>query len=156
MGEKPYGKKPCRRQARQCFGGLKWFIKNMHFTVVFIYKDCQLLLFIDYSDMYIFHFHKIARNTTIMNIPSPLWIYKSLQIHINLMCMFTFNCPVMLQERSIFFLSLQMVSMKFARYLDFKFIKRHNRLSGIKWLKLGINLHKLSRSALYTGQESKK
>ena len=50
--------------------------------------------------MYTFHFHKIASNTTIISIPSPLWAYKSLQIYINLMCRFTFNCSMMLQEKT--------------------------------------------------------
>ena len=67
----------------------------------------------------------------VISIHSPLWAYKSLQIHINLMCMFTVNCQVMLHVKN-FFLLFQMLSMKFARYLDFKFIKRHNCLSGIK------------------------
>ena len=66
------------------------------FTVYYYYY------FIYYSDRYTFHFHKIACNTTIISIPSPLWAYKSLQIHINLMCMFTFNCSMMLQEKTFF------------------------------------------------------
>ena len=65
-------------------------------------KNALTQFFIYYSDMYTFHFHKIASNTTIISIPSPLWAYKSLQIYINLMCRFTFNCSMMPQEKTFF------------------------------------------------------